>query len=264
MPDGGEEADRDTISQIFYALLYNADIDDEWNSFEECLGYLNYQDVIDQLDYDDEDDDGLSHYYRNLEDLLSEMSFSFPEFINSVFKDWIDSIDISSVGRKYRFDCKDLFLTFNYTNTLEDVYDIENENICHIHGDINEGTIIAGHNNNHREFDDYDEIIRYQVEDIHNSLMKDCIQCYANHSSFFNKIYSSNITDIIIFGHNVKDSDIDDYYYEEIFKRIDTSSITLWLTNYSINHGEAGSILRKLRSLGFKGVLSGKPFEDME
>ncbi|MBO4594898.1 MAG: hypothetical protein J5697_04280 [Clostridia bacterium] len=42
------------------------------------------------------------------------------------------------------FEENDLFLTFNYTKTLEKIYSINESSVCHIHGTVNQD-IYFGH-----------------------------------------------------------------------------------------------------------------------
>lgn len=50
--------------------------------------------------------------------------------------DWLNSVDISKVIPDLMLDKNDKYLTFNYTETLEKIYNIPSQNILHIHGSI--------------------------------------------------------------------------------------------------------------------------------
>ena len=60
---------------------------------------------------------------------------------------WICSIDVmKSIGR-LRLEKRSIYLTFNYTKTLESYYSIPPKRVFHIHGTTdNPGSIITGHN----------------------------------------------------------------------------------------------------------------------
>ena len=65
------------------------------------------------------------------------------------FDEWIKSIDISCIETDLYFPKSARFLSFNYTETLEEAYKIPKQQVLHIHGsrtNINEGFVI-GHGN---------------------------------------------------------------------------------------------------------------------
>lgn len=133
--------------------LYDSteDDDDWWNSFEQHLSaisfdYINrvYQDygpIYGSEDFSDADNHGASIQLKfdlDIDNLI--------EAIGQSFKVWVKSLNRPNCG-KLRIEDKDecYFLTFNYTKTLEDVYNIPRTQICHIHGSINGDDLIWGH-----------------------------------------------------------------------------------------------------------------------
>lgn len=133
--------------------LYDSteDDDDWWNSFEQHLSaisfdYINrvYQDygpIYGSEDFSDADNHGASIQLKfdlDIDNLI--------EAIGQSFKVWVKSLNKPNCG-KLRIEDKDecYFLTFNYTKTLEDVYNIPRTQICHIHGSINGDDLIWGH-----------------------------------------------------------------------------------------------------------------------
>ena len=136
-----------------------------WRTFEEKLGYLNSGWMEGRLI----DDLGL--------ECNDPIDLDIPETINSRvikerFCEWIgttvntrQNFDIiqSRISRnKLKFNDDDYFVNFNYTQTLEEVYDIPFDRIIHIHGecelDEQWGELIVGHGN--------DEDIQYIEEKI--------------------------------------------------------------------------------------------------
>ena len=73
------------------------------------------------------------------------------ELLRSAFRDWVNSIDINNCSRieDYKFTEDNFYLTFNYTETLERIYDIPSTQICHIHGSrlVKGDDYVFGHNN---------------------------------------------------------------------------------------------------------------------
>lgn len=85
-------------------------------------------------------------------ELENETQFIY-NFTGLYFFEWIESINSSgyNVDKNLHFDSNDLFITFNYTDTLESLYQIPSENILHIHGKINDelSSKILGGNSYH-------------------------------------------------------------------------------------------------------------------
>lgn len=125
-----------------------------WKTFEEKLGYLDSC----WMEHSLMDDLGL--------ECDDPIDLDIPEVINSKvikekFCEWISTtintsqnFDIvkSRISRnKRRFRNDDYFVNFNYTQTLEEVYDIPVNRVIHIHGecevDTYSGNLIVGHGN---------------------------------------------------------------------------------------------------------------------
>lgn len=179
--DGTIVADSNNAVQILYSLVSHIPISSDWNDFERCLGELNYQEVLDLVE---KDDDNPFHYYYNLEDLIGDLKISLKCAVLKVFCEWVNDIDVSTVIKRFAFREDDLFLTFNYTSILEDVYSVLKDNVCHIHGSCRDSLCIAGHFNTERGFDDYDDIISMKINDIHNSLTKPVTDIYLKQLPF--------------------------------------------------------------------------------
>lgn len=126
-----------------------------WRTFEEKLGEINSMWMEDSL----EDDLGL--------ECSDPIDIETPEVANSQiikekFCEWIRTtvntkqnykLIKSLIGEnKCHFDDDDFFVNFNYTQTLEEIYDIPFRRIYHIHGecelDGDEDNLVVGHGNN--------------------------------------------------------------------------------------------------------------------
>lgn len=56
--------------------------------------------------------------------------------LRGYFHEWVSQIDYSIAnGKKLAIDTEASFLNFNYTNTLERLYNIHRNQVCYIHGD---------------------------------------------------------------------------------------------------------------------------------
>lgn len=243
--------DPNTSSQILYNLLESVPIESDWRDFEDCLGKLDYHFILDLVD---EDEDNPFRHQYNIEDTISDLKPSILVAVFDVFKEWISSIDISKTKRKYYFKDSDYFLTFNFTSVLEDVYSIRKENICHIHGPFQDGHCVTGHGNYSREFDDYDELIKYQIKDISDSLIKHVDELFENQRDFFRRLMKNNITEIVFFGFSFGDVDL--FYIRKLFTLINTKNINLYLSAYEDLKSKEEKLIM-LKSLGFKGNYKG-------
>ena len=106
-----------------------------WKDFEselptcavniENAGLSMGSDMLDQIDYDPMDDMGIGDWL--------DMQFGCLEELPYYLRRWVESLDIKK-DQVLKIDKESYFLTFNYTATLEEVYEVEPERIKHIHG----------------------------------------------------------------------------------------------------------------------------------
>ena len=146
------------------------------------------------------------------------------------------------------------FITFNYTKTLERVYNISSRHICHIHGkskgmnNANDSTpenIVFGHGNDSRGTNVVDV-----VSTAYNITKKPVNQCIINNQWFFDKLYSVNN----IYSYGFSFGDVDMPYIEKICQSIhNTSAVTWHFHNYEIDENRA-TFEKRIRSVGFNGV----------
>lgn len=159
---------------------------------------------------------------------LEEQLVSLSE-MKTLFKEWISSIvepTIKQHSPKYVFNKEDTFFSFNYTTTLETIYEIEESNIYHVHGDYQ--NVIVGHNgtfvdNFSKEYDpDNDSIMVGDAMDsistLHADLSKDVDRQIdkLKESIFFSDLKTVN--KIYVLGHGYGEYDYP--YYEIILKEV--------------------------------------------
>ena len=249
LPDGTEISDIKTDAQILYRLIENIESNESWGKFEEDLGFINYDELVD-LSWND-DDDNVFHKIYNNEDMASSYKLSFSNF-SALFSNWISSIRYNNniVKNKYRslFSNNDLYLTFNYTKILEAVYTINPSQICHIHGKVGE-TLIFGHRNDKAILSDN---IMYGNADIvfsamHKNLYKDVEQCITKNNKFFNGI--SNVDEIFFIGWSM--SSVDKNYIDLLKEKIGNKNIVIHFTKYAEDNNEIGNYLKKLSGLNY-------------
>jgi len=124
--------------------------DELWKSFEAALGHLDYELLESDnshymLGYGDENwRDSAHHDYQ----YMLEQELNFSNDISDYLHEWILSLDTHRIAllNAEILNNKNFFINFNYTDTLENTYDIHRQNIFYIHGKACETKyLIVGH-----------------------------------------------------------------------------------------------------------------------
>lgn len=216
----------------FFCL--DLDKNDLWSDFENGLGTFSWKSFFDehnQIDLEDENFKPSEAF--GLEDDLIQETDELIARIRFAFEDWIAQISLDSVTKKLEIDTKSKFLSFNYSLTLEMVYGVSNQNLLHIHGEIenNLGSLIFGHNQELEQEDELDEngdSNRTLFSDSENvvkrtyySFQKPVNDTIEKNINFFESL--SDIEEIIILGHSLNSIDIP--YLKEIKKYVNDKCI---------------------------------------
>ena len=217
-----------------------------WSEFEKHLATLDINEIFSDNDdlFPDENSDRDGEKYI-FPDKLDQIKEDLTTGLKNAIRDWI--LDL-----KYPSNVNDLllyldknasFLSFNYSNTLEDLYNVKPEQITYIHNKAksekhlfrpdeldylkDDSDIIIGHavknpkisipHYNSRGFNTY-----YAYEEGLVALklyfqlsFKNTDQIISDNSCFFENL--SNIEKIIIIGHSL--SDVDMQYLKTISKK---------------------------------------------
>lgn len=103
-----------------------------WSDVESSLE-INYSKYIENLlrDYESVSNMCLDTYWED------ELRFLF-SFTGEYFARWLENIDFSTVkpDASLSLSTNDLYVTFNYTNTLQRLYNIPEDNVLYIHGNL--------------------------------------------------------------------------------------------------------------------------------
>ena len=198
---------------------------DVWGNLEAALGEYDEGGVLSYCRPDEgfDFDHSLSSAAR-VEDSPNDIFLPVLEDFKDRFKEWVDSIDLIGVQKEKSLPADALYLTFNYTDTLETIYGIPPQNIAHIHGSRQlKDEYIIGHNNTRNPSDAWDdESLDFECQAKENiiSWMNELEKNYCDnirkHQDFFNRII--NVKQIITYGHSM--SEIDWPYFEEIISKI--------------------------------------------
>lgn len=127
--------------------LYQSCKDDIWSDFENLLGCPDFntlEEIFDGYapDYlSDRESDRDSIIYQvelngNLQNALYEFADEADDSLRNIqANDLIEQI----------LDSDGCYINFNYTHTLEEIYDIPREQILHIHGEVGEDNLVLGY-----------------------------------------------------------------------------------------------------------------------
>lgn len=237
------------VDELFedYMMADNPDDIELWNTFEDMLrvfclldGDSIYDTAIDNAEFDDD----CAGYF----DSPSFNADYYTEYISTLkieFSNWINEMDSNiSKDRYFDPDNDDYILTFNYTKTIENNFDVDEANILHIHGKVG-GDIIVGHND-YREPDlldiQWDEDSDYRdisTREAVNGVLEEAAQLYFKDSKSLlerNKMFFKHIDEcekVVFLGLSCGKQDnlyveeiakhahkVDFYYYDESYKKI--------------------------------------------
>lgn len=219
------------LADFFYALITYANPNDvTWNEFEKNLSKLPFYEFEDSYLYDGDDEFEEADIVEQVGTNLSKV---FVDAVNKYFTKWIRYIFMVEMKNKNiklkKLICENKeskFLTFNYTDVLEQFYGISDEMICHIHGYIkNSEPLVIGHGDEIINDDDFDplNINSYMVEAEEN-LKKPVMKIIAKNSNFFKELGVLN--EIYIIGWGLSNPDfVDAPYLQEVIKHTDFNTV---------------------------------------
>lgn len=137
--------------------FYNVDDKKWWNQFEKELGYPDMDDYINEIAFENQPDYGSDDfhdrdYYAGQFAAEIEIGDLF-DSIKETFANWVASLPAPQSCKKIRMDKNDaFFINFNYTNTLQTLYNISYDKILFIHGNsVTDKDLVLGHNRPYEE-----------------------------------------------------------------------------------------------------------------
>ncbi|MFU1716766.1 bacteriophage abortive infection AbiH family protein [Bacillus amyloliquefaciens] len=205
-----------------------------WSSFEFNLANIN-EDVLFEQMYQNTDL-GLESGNVGIADTLRyyfEYEFKYIDKLTTYLKEWIEEVNLELDGLNKRTSFiqesnQDIFLNFNYTTTLEDVYAIPRENVLHIHGVVDsEFDLVLGHSNSDRITYFFEKYRKFQNQydersaPIYKILAEYCSKTYKDVHKYMHQLFLLNfdsIEKVLIIGHSL--STVDLLYFKKIKERI--------------------------------------------
>ncbi|MGT2906961.1 AbiH family protein [Streptococcus dentiloxodontae] len=145
-PDFKEIAERNEANPYFWDL-YQSEDDDIWSDFENLLAKPDFN-ALSNI-FDGYYPDYLSDRESDRDEIIlqADMSGNLQESLNEFASQAEDALCNINPQRKFKrmFYKEDLFINFNYTHTLEQIYGIKAERVLHIHGEVGENNLLLGY-----------------------------------------------------------------------------------------------------------------------
>lgn len=216
--------------------------DDLWSSFEVALGNPDFNELFeilssyypDYLSDRESDRDGIITQV----DLVGHLKDALNAFASAAEDELYDIEPLKKVQNF--FTPKDFFVSFNYTSTLEAIYNIRRSKVFYPHGKIRETELIMGYENGEFYPEPIYEIIKDRLPPRKHDNVKEYIGDIEDYyvrtayENLYDKVHSFNktprihdlvmffegldIREVVIIGHSCK---IDFKYFETINKNFD-------------------------------------------
>jgi len=248
-----------------------------WAEFEKALAELDFQAVLD----DNRDlaanpsnenfrDRDWHTYQIEMEMVVNRLTYDLCE----AFREFILSVRFSDdyQSKVLEIDRNAIFLSFNYTKTMEQYYGVRHNNILYIHGyaQNNDERIILGHAKDPSSFkpeekqpplglneedmenwieeasDSYDysyEQAQFEILTYFERSHKFTQEIINQNSNFFDDL--KGVKKIVVLGHSL--ADVDQPYFRKIIASVPDN--TLWIVTYHFDKDKVAH-LETLKQLG--------------
>lgn len=258
---------EDNDAELLERLRNFYDVDDKnwWSQFELELGYPDMADYIEETAFENQPDFASDEFrdrdYHAGQIAAEDEVGSLVADIKGTFTDWVASLPAPNGGKKVVLGKEDaFFINFNYTDTLQNLYNVNPADILFIHGNVGIGSdLVLGHNRPYEELDDefapeiptppdnlsgeemaewYDEMADSGEDYIHQSVRGEVVsQIHRLRKDTENIIKANKTTfdalnaveDVYIYGLSF--SPVDEPYLDEVIKKVNTNK-TKWTVSY--------------------------------
>lgn len=156
-----EENDCDLYNQ--FDEIYGYCDSDWWKDFENQLASLDAIQYSVGVAFENQPDLMSEHCDRTWNDAEIAVELQLNGLFCSLrqdFHDWVIQLNTPKSERKIQLETKDsIFINFNYTLTLENLYNIAPDNILHIHGCVDyDEDFVLGHGKSFEELQQLNSI----------------------------------------------------------------------------------------------------------
>lgn len=270
-------AEREDILEVMDRFYYTGEDSELWSDFETSLerdiNYDSLSEIIGENSPNFGSDDFRDGDWYDAQIYIEQECDELLEMVRSGFEEWITSLEISEVKKKYDLDRSALYITFNYTDVLEKIYNIPLSNILHIHNKVGE-ELIFGHGKSLDDFNvekalygDENTLLSYDEDGniesnavghekfaenavcaFYDKMRKPTDQILNNQINFFSSL--SNVEEVVVLGHSYNDIDLP--YFIKIAQS--TNVNTKWTLSYFTDKDKIAAE-KIMNSLGVKTQL---------
>lgn len=240
----------DNARRLHWALSHFAEysnVGDIWSSVEEGLGEVDIKAYLEDIKSEHIGrGETIVDNYGKVHDAVNAWldidKEAVLENISDYFDKWIHSVqvakEIDSELAQW-LDPYGLYLSFNYTATLEELYNINPQNILHIHGFAKDkkSCLMFGHGTQYdlNECEKIgDEVLGFDADGIAktygqelNKLFKDTKSILGENQEWYEDLSSAGIDKIYCYGLSF--GTVDDVYFQEIAKRLPNAQWTFYI-----------------------------------
>lgn len=240
---------------------------ENWSNFEEALAFINFNSKFPVPIHKENDSE--QEYQRFMTQYLLYMAKLSSGFIScskiwdEFFQCWIKGIEKSIDNEEYlsKTTISKLlsepgmqFMSFNYTKTLQKLYNIKK--VIHIHNRVGQ-KLIWGHGSDKTEYlsvhDKGPSFGSSSLDDMLKSFKKDTGAAIKKYQDFFRNL-NYDIDRVYSYGFSY--GTVDSIYIKLIIDKISPSAIW-YFTSYEAKDSKSLRIKKiKLRRYGFKGSFS--------
>ena len=202
-----------------------------WSDFETALGQYDIDTVL-NWGWDDLYITSSSIGNLKFDRPGSLLNIQLPDIIRDVFPAWVKSIPLATIPT-YKLPSQALYLSFNYTDTIERLYRIPDSHILHIHGRVSvNDALVVGHNrsidpseywDDHLDVRENNERMQRLVD--MNDLQKPSFELINQNESFFRLL--NTVQTVTVLGHSC--ASIDFPYFRKV--RMSIRGDAEWIFN---------------------------------
>jgi hypothetical protein len=264
-------ADSETYEQVQKHFEVDEDF---WSEFEDRLASFDVGTAIDDAEHyllsygDDEWSDSAHHdYQEELTTIVRAISVT----LRQRFAEWIRHLPIPKPSevraRMLPLDNKALYLNFNYTTSLQELYGVPEKQILHIHGCATDSAqnLVLGHGWERKPSDSLnfkidpmqvDTRVRQgnQILDEYFSMtFKPTAEILRRHTVFFESL--GGIDAVYVMGHSLSAVDIP--YFQAIVRNIKRDA--RWTVSF---HADADLIRKRFGSFCVGAIVEFRELEN--
>lgn len=268
-----------TVESYIGAFLLVKLIDDStskelWRDFEDTLGKLDFKSLFDEVNIpEDEDGDAIYSFYEDNLSLEAEPLPYITDNISYFFTQWITSVNRTQINFiknslaplllefiRSSYEMPTKYLTFNYTNLLEEIYGVKSRLILHIHGDVNSTSdhnpIIVGHGNDSNLYDIEECTFgtpEYFLCDKFNAIQRSLRKKTSESNRALKEFLGGGKLSLVTY-YGFSFGDVDDIYLKTIIESTDDKTCILINDTYPYDDVKE-SIRSKFIEYGYAGKL---------